>query len=452
MKRLCCILICAAMALSLCACGFGNLKNVELPPLPQVTEAVVTPKPSYMPAATPEPEVAATPEPTPEPIQEFMAKEEPLGLDGQVIVNFTHTEYEQFDPEEGTQRILFFAYDSPHVVIDGHPEATAAINGQLAFMDESFYTGGNEGDGNGFNGMLELAEDNYAYVRQSGKSKLPLEFSSTRTVRTERIDRSVVSFVFSYSDYTGGSGNNYSDVGAVFNAETGEQLRLEDLSSDYEVLKKRLVHELVVLTTTDKSLYEHVYIDYMHNDFYKTLGKLLRPGAWYFDEDGLVFVSSLYELGPYIAGLAVFHIPYSKFSDVIDAKWLPSSREESGKIRAAALEEQPEGSVRYLDRVEADKRGEEICLLVEGTVYDVKLSRVDYDDKNDKFDEKQELWFCSEMKDAAVQLVTKIPEGIPDLMLRYTDAEGKSYSRLIAVSDEDGSFQLVKKKDAAALG
>ena len=63
MKRLCCILICAALVLSFSACGLKKLKNVELPPLPQVTETVVTPKPSYAPASTPEPEPTPPPHP-----------------------------------------------------------------------------------------------------------------------------------------------------------------------------------------------------------------------------------------------------------------------------------------------------------------------------------------------------------------------------------------------------
>ena len=449
MKRLCCILLCAALVLSVSACGLGNLKDVDLPPLPQATKAVVTPKPSYVPAATPEPTPEPTPEATPEPIPEASLQEEPLGLDGQVIVNFKHTEYEQFDPEEGTQRILLFSYDTPHITIGGNPEATAELNGQLAFMDESFYMGGTEGDGNGFNGMLELAEDNYAYVRQSGDSDLPIEFSSTRSVRTERVDDRVVSLVFSYSDYTGGTGSNYGDVGCVFDAETGELLSLEDLSSDYEALKKRLVHELVAETTRDSSLYQHIYTNYMNNDYYGTLGKLLRHGAWYFDDKGLVFVSSLYELGPYVAGLAVFHIRYSKFSDVIDAKWLPGSRTEGGTIRVAAMDAAQEGNLAFLDRVEASRRGQELCLIAEGTVYDVKLSRVYYEDA---FYEKEQLWVCSEMKDSAVQLMTNIPDGMPDLRLSYTDEKGESYQRLITQSGEDGSFLLVRPREIAPVG
>lgn len=446
MKKLFCVLLCLAVAVLLSACGLKNLKEVELPPFPKVTEVIVTPKPTATPTPPPE-----TPEPTPEVIPEApeeAAPEELLGLEGEVTVRYKHTEYEQYDPEEGTQRILIFSYDSPYVTIVGNPEATSNINGQLAFMDESFYVGGNEGDGLGFNGLLEMAEDNYAYVRQSGNNELSLEYSSTRSVRPERIDQDMISFVFSYTDFTGGAHGNYSDVGCVFDAKTGELLRLEDLSSDYEKLETRLVHELVSLTSSDKSLYEHVYISYMNNDYHGTLRKLLRPGAWYFDEDGMVFFSSLYELGPFSAGIAVFHIPYSKIDDVLDSRWLPESRQDGGTVNVMAMDSISEGSTSFMDRIEADQKGSEFCVIAQGTVYDVRLSRVYY---ADKFYDKEQLWFCSEMKDSAVQILAKIPEGIPDLMLSYTDAEGKSFHKLISL-DENGSFQLVNRKDVVPVG
>ena len=69
MKKLFCILISFSLAFSLCACGFKNLKDIELPPLPQVTEEIVTPKPTATPQPvieTSEPTQAAElPEPTP---------------------------------------------------------------------------------------------------------------------------------------------------------------------------------------------------------------------------------------------------------------------------------------------------------------------------------------------------------------------------------------------------
>lgn len=446
MKKLICVLLCAALVFFLCACGLQNLKDLELPPLPKVTEVITTPKPT----ATPEP-VVVTPEPTlaPTELELEPAAEEPLGLEGQVAVRYKHTEYEQFDPEEGTQRILTFAYDSPYVTIYGNQEATAVLNGQLAFMDESFYLGGSEGDGFGFNGLLEMAEDNYAYARQSGDSNLPMEYSSTRTVTPKRIDSNMVSFLFSYADYSGGSHSNYSDVGCVFDTHTGEQLCLEDLSSDYDKLANRLVHELVSLTSTDESLYQHVFVNYMNDDFHGTLGKLLRPGAWYFDENGMVFTSSLYELGPYSAGLAVFHIPYSKIRDVIDERWLPEERSEAGSLRIAALDAGQEGRLSYLDRIEADKRGGEFCLIAEGSVYDLKLSRVFY---SNEFVENEQLWFCSQMQDSAVQVKARIPEGMPDLMLSYTDQQGNSYQKLITGDTENNVYQLTDRDSVSPVG
>lgn len=445
MKRAFFVLTSLVLVLSMSACGLRNLKNVELPPLPQVTEMVATPKPTI----TPIPTAAPTPEPTAEPtaMTETVLQEEPLGLEGQVVVRFKETQYEQFDPEEGRQRILRFSYETPHVTIEGYPEATAVINGQIAFMDESFYTGTEEVDKPGFNAMLEMAEDNYSYARQTTSKEIPLELYATRTVNTARVDRKVVSLVFRYDTYTGSSNPPYSEVGCVFDAQTGELVTLNDLSSDYETLEKRLLHYLVSLTESDKSLYDHVYVSYMNGDYYRTLGKLLRQGAWYFDEKGMVFVSSLYELGPYIAGLAEFHIPYSKLSDCLDEKWLPSGRTETGKVSISS-ELSENGGVSFLDRVEVDQRGQELCLTVQGTLYSVKLASVHY---SDKFYMDRELWFCSEMKDSALQVVTAIPEGLPNLRLSYRDTEGKNHKLLISAG-ADGSVRLDDENEITPVG
>lgn len=445
MKKLVCICAALILAVFLSACGLKKLKNVELPPLPQVTEAVVTPKPTI----TPIPTAVPTPEPTDEPTAatETVLQEEPVGLEGQIIVRFKETRYEQFDPEDGKERILSFSYETPYVTIEGYPEASAVINGQIAFMDDSFYSGTGDSDKPGFNAMLELAEDNYAYARQNTGKEIPLELYATRTVKTARVDQKVVSMVFRYEEYTGGSNPPYSEVGCVFDARTGELVTLNDLSSDYKSLEKRLLHCLVSLTESDKSLYDHVYISYMNGDYYRTLGKLLRQGAWYFDEKGMVFVSSLYELGPYIAGLAEFHIPYSKLSDCLDEKWLPSGRTETGNVSISS-ELSENGGVSFLDRVEVDRRGKELCLTVQGTLYSVKLSSVYY---IDKFYMDRELWFCSEMKDSALQLVSEIPEGLPNLRLSYRDIEGKNH-KLLVTADADGTVRLTDEKEIAPVG
>ena len=47
------------------------------------------------------------------------------------------------------------------------------------------------------------------------------------------------------------------------------------------------------------------------------------------------------------------------------------------------------------------------------------------------------------MKDSAIQLETMIPDGIPNLMVSYTDADGVNHSKLVSQSGMDGSFLLI---------
>ena len=447
MKKTISILLCAALAFTLCGCGLRNLKNVELPPLPQITgEPPSTPVPTPTPAPTPIP--VETPAPTPEPVPTPAPTPEFSGLADQIVVNVRRTMVEQKDPESGKETILSFSYDTPVVTIEGHDAAASAINGVLATMDEFFYTGGE--DYAGFNAMLELAEDTYTYVRQTGESDAFTSFAATRGVEVYRADSRMLSLVYDYREKDGSSTPNYAREGSVFDAETGAILKLEDLSADYEAMKSSLVHILVTLTETDPSMYDHLYVSYVPDqNFYNKLSDLLRPGAWYFDGEGLVFTSKLYELGPYIAGLCTFHIPYERLQGVIDDKWLPAGRAGSGELTVTGLENVAIGSMPFVDRLELSGQGREFCLVARGTVYDVSVSSVHYDNK---FVEDGLLWYSDRLEDAALQVQTALPEGLPELMVRYTDAAGQHYSKLLTQSGDGSSVLLADEAEVRPVG
>ena len=76
--------------------------------------------------------------------------------------------------------------------------------------------------------MLEMAEDNYAYVRQSGNVGIPTEYSSSRKATTARVDDQLINIIYTYYDYTGGAHGNYAQEAFVFDAYNGERLQLED--------------------------------------------------------------------------------------------------------------------------------------------------------------------------------------------------------------------------------
>ena len=458
MRKFFCILLAAVMLCSLSACGLNKLKGIELPPLPDTSARDEKPTATDKPLVieTPMPNTVPTITPTKNPTessaqQPVPVREELPSTPNQVIVNFQRTSYENFDPEEGTQRILTFAYDTPIVVMEDRQSSAEAINSQISLLDETFYMGNEQQEGSfGYNGMLEMAEDNYAYVRQSGIEGLPTEYSSTRTAETARVDDRLLNLVFTYYDYTGGAHGNYAKEAYVYDLDSGRRLQLEDLTSDYAAFKDSVIYYMIGLTETDPNLYEHVYIDWIpDNDYYGTFAQLLRQGSWFFDDSGLVIFSSLYELGPYAAGIAEFGIPYSELQGKIDDKWLPAAKTESGSIRALDTAEAENGSYAFLDRVQINGDGQEFCLAASGTVYDVKLSSVYY---VDRFYEKDELWFCSKMQNAALQVVASVSEGLPNLMLSYTDAAGQQHRCVVSYNGLNGGVQLADESSVQPVG
>ena len=108
------------------------------------------------------------------------------------------------------------------------------------------------------------------------------------------------------------------------------------------------------------------------------------------------------------------------------------------------LSEVEDGTVWSIDRLNISE-GEDLYLTVEGTVYDVAVSRAAYFDHDDEknFFETERLWYASYMSDCALQLSVLVPGGMPDLMIRYTDSAGEENRLLLSESGVDGGLILV---------
>ena len=429
MKKIMALILVLALAATMCACDeLEKLQQVELPPLPTV-------EPSQEPETTPEP-AEESPEPSPEPLE----------LGNRVIVSITNNTEIHNAPDNEAQRILTFSYDTPQVHIEGNDAAAAAINDHIAVLDELYYSG--TGNGDGINAMLEMALDNYSYAVDTG-AELGLEYSSDRTVSVPRADNAVVSLILSTNTYTGGVHGNYFDRGYVYDARTGELLTLEKLTSDADAFSAFAASYLVELAKNDET---YASLDLIE-DLPSAMAALLREGSWYFDDNGLVVFSDVYELASYAEGIIRFTIPYGALEDYIDAKWLPTQRQSGdGSFEVSLLSDVPSGSVEIIDRVTADSEGLELCLKAVGTVYDVSISSVEYADYSHKFFETASHWACSYMSDCAIQLVTLIPEGMPNLMISYTTADGVHHHSLISQSGVDGSISLTDAESVEAIG
>ena len=435
MKKLLASVLAVLLCVSLCACA--GVPKIDLPPLP-------TAEPSPSPA----PE---TPAPTKAPVPEEGQIVPAEGLKGSVIVTNKRTEKDAYDPQSGEIVILRFSYDTPTVIMEENPEAADKINEFIGLQEESFYTGEDYGDGygTGYNNMLTLAEDNYNYfASQEDMEYAPIELSSALNVDILRNDARVLTLAYNESSYTGGAHGMYSMRTYCFDSATGEQLTLSNISSDRAGLREFLNGKLVEIAETDEDIQERTegFID--PDALETTLGVLLRDGSWYFDYDGMVIFSDLYEISSYAAGSVSFRIPYAELKGRIDSRFFPETGSASGSFRALSAEEMTDGSTQIVDMLKISGEGQTVYLEATGEVQDVKITSVAY---SAFFHDIAQLWSCSSMKDSALQLVTDIPDGMPNLKISWRDAEGPQACYLTQ-SGEDGSLILMPVDSVEAVG
>lgn len=424
MKRILALLMLAVFTFGLCGCE--KISSIELPPLPTVT-----------------PEVTEAVEPSASPEAEPAAQTETQSAHG-LIVSIKRSTKQAYDPQDGSKLILTFSYDTPTVYIEGGEAAADAINEQTALMEDAFYTG--NGYGTGYNDMLTMAEDNYNYIVSNGIEGGMLELANSRTVSVERMDGQVLSLLYNDYTFTGGAHGFYGDTGCSFDVETGRLLSLEDLSSDYEALASFLTDTMVNAVENDSELAQRIDLGLFEEGtgYAEILAPLLRQGSWYFDSQGLVIFSSLYEISSYAAGPIFFHIPYAELQGHIDDRWLPEVIQGSGSLELAAGGEMLPDSTPIIDKLDVDNEGESLYLIVRGSVKNLRIVRGEY---VNSFYVTQELWNCGSMDNCALQLRCLIPEGMPNLRISYDDAEG-SHSYYLSHSGLDGSVILTDTVEA----
>ncbi len=426
MKKIFSLLLAGVMIIGLAGCE--QLSNVELPPLPTVTPETTEASPSPSPTA----------EPTPEPEQESA---------GAVTVNVKHTLQQAYDPQNGTELILSFSYDTPVVYIEGGEETAAAVNERIALMDEAYYTG-NEYDGmqgTGYNNMLTMAEDNYRYVVETGAEGVPMELASDRSVSVPRIDSQVLTLLYNDYMYTGGAHGSYGYEGYCFDLSDGHLLTLEELSSDYEALSAFLVNYMVQMVESDEELAQRIDISLLPegSGYAEILSPLLREGSWYFSSDGLVIFPDLYEISSYAAGIVEFVIPYDALTGYVDEKWIPVPVEGSGSIELIKAEDMVDGSTPIVDKLVVGQEGAEFYLVARGSVSGLTVTEGDY---ADKFYPSSTLWSCSALEDGALQMVCPLPEGMPEIQISYRNDQGQKQFYLTV--DGEGSPTLTDTVEA----
>ena len=423
MKKMICALLALTMCFGLCACGGSK---VDLPPVPTAE-------------ATAEPTAPVESEPTAAPTPEVTPAAE---LSAPVIVTVEHTDLEAYDPQYGETLILSFSYDSPRMFCESAPEAADAVNEHLALMDDAFYTGEDygEGYGTGYNDMLTLAEENYGFLIESQIESPTFELSADRTAEVLRNDGRVLTIRFTDYYYTGGAHGNTNWQCCNYDARTGALLKLDDLAADASGFRAFLLARMLELAENDEYIAMQIdgFVD--PADLENTLAALLRDGSWYLDEQGLTVFSDLYEISSYAAGSVHFDVPYADLEAWLKPEFMPEEKNGTAAFRILTAADMTDSGVEILDMVKTADEGETYYLVSDGKAENVQITGVEY--AYSYFYETGLHWACSSVDNAAVQLVTLLPEGMPNLRLSYSDAEG-AHVFYLSESGENGAPVLV---------
>ena len=309
-KKLLSLLLCAALALSLAACG-------------------------AQPETPAEPTAAADPTPVP-PVSspEATAEPDPVVENLSVPVVSVRRESEDFYTADNAALLLVYAAAEPSVSMNGSDAATAAINEALHKQYTDFAVGVESSDEYAVSGKenyLAAAKEDLAWQTENGSADSFYSYSLMRQTNVRYNARYLLSLTYDDTSYLGGAHGYTGRYGHTFDIRTGQELTLADLADNYDAFLSAAVEQLKDIS------YGAEYAAYGLNEGYEEqLAGLFREGNWYFNDEGLVLIANPYELASYAAGLIEFTLPYAWLAYQIKADYLPAEREADGTLTAAA--------------------------------------------------------------------------------------------------------------------
>ena len=194
--------------------------------------------------------------------------------------------------------LVDFYYKNALVKIDGNPGAEEKINAELRDLEEDaaeeWEKRGEEQIQFWYDSLEKGTEWQSWFITEIRKELTP-----------ERIDDRVISFKVLDYEYTGGAHGMYAVTGLNFDAETGTLLTLADLADSPAGLREVCVREIMRQCQSAEGLWW-----YDEPSLRPAAETIADRDSWYLTEEGIVFHSIPYEIGPYAIGAVEFTVPY----------------------------------------------------------------------------------------------------------------------------------------------
>lgn len=223
--------------------------------------------------------------------------------DSDTLVTITFEEIKESETADDGTEVYSGVCNYPVVEIAGNPEAAELINTNITEAVEAFMSGSE---------IRTYAKEDYKSARENfgedGADFFP--YTDQIDYSVPRSDNSVISLVISVYSYSGGAHGNLVTYAENYDPNTGAKLAFSDLSDDAELFR------INTLQYNQKTAATEEYVERLFSTDSITNGELenvlYAEDEWYFSEEGLVFISNPYALGPWAAGTIEFMIPYDE--------------------------------------------------------------------------------------------------------------------------------------------
>ena len=198
-----------------------------------------------------------------------------------------------------------------------------------------------------------VIDENKEYAEQEYASNPDMvEYTFDRDILVARSDETVLSMAVMESSYLGGAHPFCATIGRTYDTQTGKELSLKDVVSDYDGIYEYVKTQLE--ENYDQSMFFEDYQDTLQKMFYDESGDY-GTVQWTISQTGLSIYFNQYDLAPYAAGSQQVDISFKAQPQLFQSRYVVEKESYTKVIR--------ENNSCFAD-VDGDGKEEEISYSV----------------------------------------------------------------------------------------
>lgn len=304
------------------------------------------------------------------------------------------------------------------VVVNNGSSAGSSIDSALASYTESFKTD------------AEANRASYTSNVSSMSGEIP-PFKAVHDISVARGNGNVVSFRIRDYAYLGTS-ELETISGHSFDLNTGNELKLADVFSDVDGIKKQCTEYILISTTTDDGVYNEGFTD--------AIPELINDGNWYLSNEGLVIVANK---GVISDTLHEFTVPYSDIEQYINEAYLPAESDKmtSGNIIPSFADENSASELNFVGYCAEQCAAGDLIISAGGCINDVAVYTVSYNEESNSYGLINQLFYCSDLYDGGAFSVKTALESTPNILVQFSTPYGNVVNNFLSV-DESGNISI----------